>query len=853
MQQRRRIVMSGILVLSLAMECSGKPDAIDGAKGVQLMSGSSAWLSELGKLKSPSGILPTGTSFSATNIIYKDPATFNEFFVFDSNASLILLSANPVYFMRIDSRDFKFKLANELAQINAGKTATAKAQNSITYFKDLGDSQVEIFFTPNELNFTSSGSNKYGIKDQNDTTYVDLWRLYEAAGNASFYTPIFADQKIADDFYLHSQAGKRRLVLTNSNYVSSPQIQNTISTNLNFSAMIGTDLSITDNILGTEDINFQDRYALQRGFGAFFSLPLGNSKASGRNCLSQFDGIVVIVRGDVSPFKRFLAAQGVNMDTTPVTATKNVVAPLSAPFCTYVAPSDIVINEVAPNEAGSLDLLELYVQKSTNLNGLAIYGDTALRKTLPNVNVAAGDYIVFHFNAAGTDETISKTQSVDLGNFPGAWDFWFGPACVPASNCGLSGTDDVVVLKSGTGEILDAVLFADYSNSWSTSVSTTTTTAIFAAGRWKTAADTFTESDAVNNFPGGILAGSSYQRKTDGYIVNVSNADWMTAPFTIGAANGGYALTQTIQAVTGPPAVNGATAIDANHVILALSRPITFASASAFSIAGLSIIDAQFSTTYGTQNLITLTTATQTTGAYLAVITSPSNVLDFYGTTVSSTNPLERATFNGFANLTATTVVISEIQVGGGTGFVDDEFVELYNPTNAPISLNTWCLRTKSNTTTGTNPYHTFGAVSIPAYGYYLVGGGSYSGTGAQAADATRSSAGASISGSAAAILLGNATCATAVDVVAWGGHTVNNYTTTLTGNFINSNPVVPGDYQSIERKNNPNATAVSLGNGGADEFKGNGWDSGINNVDFILRTTPKPQNSASTPETPAL
>lgn len=372
------------LAVALSIECSGKPDSVVGAQGVQMMGGQSSWLSELGKLKSPSGILPVGTNFSGKNIRYQDPAAFKEFFVFDDNTSLILLSADPVYFIRIDSRDFKYKLSRELAQINAGVSGTMKTENSITYFKAIGDSWVEIYFTPKELYNVSSGNNRYRIGDANSTTApdVDLWKLYDAAANASLYTPVFADQQIADDAYAAAQAGKRRLILTSSNAVSSPQVYNSTAVNLNFSAMIGTNLAITDKLLGAEDINFQDRYKLQRDFGAFFSVPLGNPKITGRDCLSRSDGIVVVIRGDMTPFKNFLSAQGVNMDATPVTPTLGTPGLDNPPTCPALNlnPNKIVINEIGSNCNGATtnNYIELYntTSNSIDLSGWRLYRDS---------------------------------------------------------------------------------------------------------------------------------------------------------------------------------------------------------------------------------------------------------------------------------------------------------------------------------------------------------------------------------------------------------------------------------------------------------------------------------------------
>ena len=96
----------------------------------------------------------------------------------------------------------------------------------------------------------------------------------------------------------------------------NPNNYNISPLGLNFSAMIGTGLTITDNLLGSEDIRFVDRYALTRDFVAFFSVPLGNSKDAVNNHLSQKDGIVVIIRGDISKFRSFLTGQGINFNQT---------------------------------------------------------------------------------------------------------------------------------------------------------------------------------------------------------------------------------------------------------------------------------------------------------------------------------------------------------------------------------------------------------------------------------------------------------------------------------------------------------------------------------------------------------
>jgi hypothetical protein len=51
---------------------------------------------------------------------------------------------------------------------------------------------------------------------------------------------------------------------------------------------------------------------------------------------------------------------------------------------------------------------------------------------------------------------------------------------------------------------------------------------------------------------------------------------------------------------------------------------------------------------------------------------------------------------------------------------------------------------------------------------------------------------------------------------------------------------------ESLERKAVDTSTAVSMASGGTDALKGNGQDTGNNNADFVLRTSPDPQNSSS-------
>jgi hypothetical protein len=71
----------------------------------------------------------------------------------------------------------------------------------------------------------------------------------------------------------------------------------------------------------------------------------------------------------------------------------------------------------------------------------------------------------------------------------------------------------------------------------------------------------------------------------------------------------------------------------------------------------------------------------------------------------------------------ATHIVISEVQVAGGVA--NDEFVELYNPTNSNIVLDGWRLRRIDS---DDNIVATMSG-TIPAHGYFLVAKAEYDGT----------------------------------------------------------------------------------------------------------------------------
>ncbi|RKH54821.1 amidohydrolase family protein [Corallococcus llansteffanensis] len=195
-------------------------------------------------------------------------------------------------------------------------------------------------------------------------------------------------------------------------------------------------------------------------------------------------------------------------------------------------------------------------------------------------------------------------------------------------------------------------------------------------------------------------------------------------------------------------------------------------------------------------------------------------------------------------------VVISEI-AGQGLTVNADDFIELFNPTDAEVDISGWKLlyRTASTTSTTTafTVLATLPTATIKPHSYFLVAGTSYS-TAAVPADHTWGNT--DISGATGNVRLGTGSVGTdptategVIDTVGFGtGRTV------VEGAAA---PAPPGKGGSTERKALAGSTAASMSVGGADAAAGNGYDSDDNSVDFLPRTERQPQNAQSPAEQP--
>jgi 2',3'-cyclic-nucleotide 2'-phosphodiesterase (5'-nucleotidase family)/DNA/RNA endonuclease YhcR with UshA esterase domain len=184
-------------------------------------------------------------------------------------------------------------------------------------------------------------------------------------------------------------------------------------------------------------------------------------------------------------------------------------------------------------------------------------------------------------------------------------------------------------------------------------------------------------------------------------------------------------------------------------------------------------------------------------------------------------------------------VVISQVYGAGGNGgaIFNKDFIELYNPTDQPVSLDGWSLQYAS--ATGTTWQVTNLSGNIAAHGYFLVTqAGGTNGAALPAADVSGVIPMAAAAGKVALLdtttLVTGAKPTNAVDYVGFGS---------TASTFEGTGPT-PAPSTTLSAQRRPYAN-VAPGTG-----KGNAWDTDDNAKDFVS-ATPVPKNSASPAELP--
>ncbi|MDD5039612.1 MAG: lamin tail domain-containing protein [Patescibacteria group bacterium] len=185
--------------------------------------------------------------------------------------------------------------------------------------------------------------------------------------------------------------------------------------------------------------------------------------------------------------------------------------------------------------------------------------------------------------------------------------------------------------------------------------------------------------------------------------------------------------------------------------------------------------------------------------------------------------------------ITVDHIVISEVQITGGSGKTTDEFIELYNPMDGAVSVDGWQLIKKTASGTEYILVDTFGDRSIPAHSFVLVAHpAGY--LGSVQPDLYYSTT-TSIADNNTVLLLDAA--AEVVDAVGFGTASV----------FEGAALPNPGPNKSVERKAQADSTAETMVEGGAHYYLGNGEDTDQNAADFNIRDVSEPQDAASEQE----
>jgi hypothetical protein len=170
-------------------------------------------------------------------------------------------------------------------------------------------------------------------------------------------------------------------------------------------------------------------------------------------------------------------------------------------------------------------------------------------------------------------------------------------------------------------------------------------------------------------------------------------------------------------------------------------------------------------------------------------------------------------------------VFISEIKAGDGSN-ADDEFVEIYNPTDQTVDSTNWSLQKKTSSSSAEvkNLVFSFSTSSVAAKSFFLIASNDYSG---QIIPDIRYSNNSNNLAYLDDVLILKDAQGKIVDEVRYDE--------------------IPAG-KSLERKAATSSTPASM-SVGDDRFLGNAYESGDDSFDFVVQENPNPQNSFSLPE----
>ena len=280
-------------------------------------------------------------------------------------------------------------------------------------------------------------------------------------------------------------------------------------------------------------------------------------------------------------------------------------------------------------------------------------------------------------------------------------------------------------------------------------------------------------------------ASAQHTYATDGArtisVTATRSADSGTASTTKAVTATTPSISKTAQSADPSVQVGQSTTVTASFTIVN-AAPVTYSAAVSPSNGGVTVNAIPGTATNGTPT-ITATLNGVTAGTYTVTLTASGQ----NGTSASATYTVTVTP----APTSVTHLVISQVYGAGGNGgsTIKQDFVELFNPTNAPISTAGMTLQYTSASGTfsgsGANVFYALPTKTIPAYSYFLVQ--MAQGTGGTVDLSSPDATGAiALAGSAGKIALASnstavasPTAANVIDLVGYG--------TTGTGNFEGS------------------------------------------------------------------
>jgi len=234
-------------------------------------------------------------------------------------------------------------------------------------------------------------------------------------------------------------------------------------------------------------------------------------------------------------------------------------------------PGDVLINEAAPSEDEDWIEFRNMSGEGLNIQYWLVRERSTVVKTFPAYTAGPGEYFVLNFEGHPANDEIAGDTN---GN--GYRDFY-------ATDSGLTGTDNVIILEDGASTMIDALAYANNNGTWA-GVQQTAFNNIVEAGHWEGTVD----GGAVVNEPecadwSNGAKGKSLGRDATSKDVGGKN-DWYVSLSTKGGVNPGrpHFVTVTAEPASIPAddiSVSTISAVveDINNKPVADGTPVAFA------------------------------------------------------------------------------------------------------------------------------------------------------------------------------------------------------------------------------------------------------------------------------------